>query len=70
MMFIDNEATLHSDGDESSDEQELKGFKLLKNRQLADDKYGRLVFLPDSQFSLQMTQEKYPSITFHEQSGE
>ena len=55
---------------ESSDEQELKGFKLLKNRQLADDKYGRLVFLPDSQFSLQMTQEKYPSITFHEQSGE
>jgi len=26
--------------------------------------------LPDSQFSLQMTQEKYPSITFHEQSGE
>ena len=37
----------------------------VKQRYLAKDKHGQLVFLADSAFSLQMTQQKYPSITFH-----
>ncbi len=45
---------------ESTDEQELKGFKILKTRQLANDKYGRLVFLPDSQFLLANDPGKIP----------
>ena len=32
---------------------------------LAQDKQGQLVFLADSAFSLQMTQQKYPSLDFH-----
>ena len=30
-----------------------------------EDKQGQLVFLADSKFSLQMTEQKYPSIKFH-----
>ena len=44
---------------------EYKEFKRVKQRFLAHDKQGQLVFLADSMFSLQMTQQKYPSITFH-----
>ncbi len=40
-------------------------FKRVKQRFLAKDKQGQLVFLADSVFSLQMTQQKYPSIKFH-----
>jgi len=32
---------------------------------LAKDKSGKLVFLADSAFSLQMTQDKYREIQFH-----
>jgi peptide chain release factor 3 len=32
---------------------------------LAKDKQNQLVFLADSSFSLQMTQQKYPSVKFH-----
>lgn len=32
---------------------------------MARDKRDQLVFLADSPFSLQMTQQKYPSIQFH-----
>jgi len=53
---------------ESQDDDQLKEFKTLKARQLAEDKFGNLVFLADSQFSLQMTQEKYPGLNFHEKS--
>ena len=49
--------------DEKNDE--FKEFKQVKQRFLAKDKQGQLVFLADSQFSLQMTQQKYPSIKFH-----
>lgn len=49
--------------DERSDE--FKEFKRVKQRFLAQDKQDQLVFLADSLFSLQMTQQKYPSITFH-----
>jgi len=49
--------------DERNDE--FKEFKRVKQRFLAQDKQGQLVFLADSLFSLQMTEQKYPSITFH-----
>lgn len=44
---------------------EYKEFLRVKHRYLAKDKQGQLVFLADSQFSLQMTQQTYPSIKFH-----
>ncbi|NQX85282.1 MAG: peptide chain release factor 3 [Flavobacteriaceae bacterium] len=52
---------------ETEDEttEEFKAFKRVKQRFLAKDKQGQMVFLADSAFSLQMTQQKYPSITFH-----
>jgi len=39
-------------------------FKRVKQKYLALDKQGQLVFLADSAFSLQMTQEKYSGIQF------
>jgi peptide chain release factor 3 len=45
--------------------EEFAEFKRVKQRFLAKDKQGHLVFLADSAFSLQMTQQKYPSIKFH-----
>ncbi len=45
--------------------EEYIEFLRVKQRYLAKDKQNQLVFLADSQFSLQMTQQKYPSITFH-----
>ena len=52
---------------EPSDEknEEFKEFSRVKQRFLAKDKSGQLVFLADSMFTLQMTEQKYPSITFH-----
>ncbi len=50
---------------EDEKNEEFKEFKRVKQRYLAQDKQGQLVFLADSQFSLQMTEQKYPSITFH-----
>ena len=49
--------------DANSDE--FKEFKRVKQKFLAIDKKGQLVFLADSQFSLQMTQQKYPSVKLH-----
>ena len=43
-------------------------FKRIKQRYLAKDKNGNLVFLADSVFSLNMTIEKYPGIQFHNSS--
>ncbi len=45
--------------------EEYKEFLRVKHRYLAKDKEDQLVFLADSHFSLQMTQQKYPSIKFH-----
>lgn len=45
--------------------EEYQEFLRVKQRYLAKDKQNQLVFLADSQFSLQMTQQKYPSIAFH-----
>lgn len=50
---------------ESNDDAQLKEFKTLKQRYLARDKFNRLVFLADSQFSLQMARDKFDKITFH-----
>ena len=41
---------------------EFKEFKRIKQKFLAHDKYGQLVFLADSDFTIQMTQNKYPSV--------
>ncbi|MFH6604818.1 peptide chain release factor 3 [Maribacter algicola] len=45
--------------------EEFKEFRRVKQKFLAKDKRGQLVFLADSQFSLQMTQQKYPSVKLH-----
>jgi peptide chain release factor 3 len=50
---------------ESINHPEFVEFKRVKQRYLATDKQGQLVFLADSVFSLQMTEQKYPSIKFH-----
>ncbi len=47
------------------DNEEFREFKRVKQKFLATDKQGQLVFLADSQFSLQMTQQKYPSVKLH-----
>ena len=36
--------------------------KRIKQKFLATDKYGQLVFLADSDFTIQMTQSKYQSV--------
>lgn len=50
--------------DSSEESEEFQEFKRVKQKFLATDKRGQLVFLADSSFSLQMTQQKYPSVGF------
>lgn len=45
--------------------EEFKEFLRVKQRFMAKDKRGQLVFLADSPFTLQMTQQKYPSVKMH-----
>ena len=45
--------------------EEFKEFLRVKQKFMAKDKHDQLVFLADSSFSLQMTQQKYPNIKFH-----
>ncbi len=45
--------------------EEFLDFKRVKQRYLARDKFNQLVFLADSAFTIQMTQEKYPSVKLH-----
>ncbi|PQJ73488.1 MULTISPECIES: peptide chain release factor 3 [Polaribacter] len=45
--------------------EEFKEFKRVKQRYLAKDKQGQLVFLADSEFTIQMTQSKYPTVKLH-----
>ncbi|WP_136481785.1 peptide chain release factor 3 [Cognatitamlana onchidii] len=49
----------------NSASDEYKEFVRVKQRFLAKDKHGQLVFLADSAFSLQMTQQKYPNVKLH-----
>lgn len=50
---------------EDDKSEEFQDFKRVKRKFLARDKQNQLVFLADSSFSLQMTQQKYPSVKFH-----
>ncbi len=50
---------------EDEKNEEFKEFKRVKQRYLAKDKQGQLVFLADSPFTIQMTQSKYPSVKLH-----
>ncbi len=50
---------------EDAKSEEFKEFLRVKQRYMAKDKRGQLVFLADSPFSLQMTQQKYPSVRMH-----
>ncbi len=52
-------------GKKETTNPEFEEFKRVKRKFLAQDKQGQLVFLADSAFSLQMTQQKYPSLKFH-----
>jgi peptide chain release factor 3 len=49
----------------SSNNAQLEDFKKRKYQYIAEDKYGRDVFLADSSYSLSMAQEKFPDIKFH-----
>ena len=53
---------------ESNKSVEFLDFKKLKYKFLAKDKSGKIVFLADSSFTLEMTKQKYPSIKFHNKS--
>ncbi|MDT0551756.1 peptide chain release factor 3 [Urechidicola vernalis] len=50
---------------EDAKNDEYKDFKRTKQRYLAKDKQGQLVFFADSAFTIQMTQSKYPSVKLH-----
>ncbi len=50
---------------EDEKNSEFEEFKRVKQRFLAKDKQDQLVFLADSMFTLQMTQQKFPTIKFH-----
>ncbi|MBQ4916218.1 peptide chain release factor 3 [Maribacter sp. MMG018] len=52
-------------GTDNNKSEEYKEFIRVKQKFLAKDKRGQLVFLADSQFSLQMTQQKYPNVKLH-----
>lgn len=50
---------------EDEKNEEFREFRRIKQKFLAYDKYGQLVFLADSDFSIQMTQSKYPSVKLY-----
>lgn len=47
---------------DDSKNEEFREFKRIKQKFLAHDKYGQLVFLADSDFTIQMTQSKFPTV--------
>lgn len=47
------------------DKTELERFNTIKRYNIAEDKDGRAVFFADSVWSLKMTQDTFPKITFH-----
>ena len=51
------------EADEKS--EEFQEFARLKQRFMARDKYGQLVFLADSAFTIAMTQEKFPNVKLY-----
>jgi len=53
---------------EIQNKTEFQDFEKRKRNNLAHDKDGKLVFLPDTAWSLQMAKENYPGLIFHETS--
>ncbi len=49
----------------SDNEEKLNEFKRIKQRNIAEDKDGNLVFLAESPFLLDMAKRDYPEIKFH-----
>ena len=49
----------------NSNQNEIKEFTRIKQKFLAKDKQNSLVFLADSEFTLKITQNKYPNIKFY-----
>ncbi|WP_200974565.1 peptide chain release factor 3 [Echinicola sp. 20G] len=49
----------------STDKKQLDEFVRSKNRHIAHDKDGKLVFMAESRAWLQMVQDNYPDISFH-----
>ncbi|MEM9686426.1 MAG: peptide chain release factor 3, partial [Bacteroidota bacterium] len=45
--------------------EEFAEFKRVKQKFLASDKHGKLVFLADSAFSIEMAKQKYPGVRLH-----
>ncbi len=50
---------------EDNENKNYQDFLRVKQKFLATDKEGQLVFLADSAFSLQMAQQNYPEVTFN-----
>ena len=50
---------------EALDPKELEDFRLHKAQYMAKDKWGRDVFLAESQYMLQMAQVNYKKLVFH-----
>ncbi len=50
------------------DKAQFRDFQNRKMKDLAHDKDGQLVYLPETAWSLQMARENYPGIKFHETS--
>ncbi len=50
---------------DSEDSEALKAFRKRRQRDMAVDKDGKLVFLAESAWSLQMAQENFPKVKFH-----
>lgn len=48
-----------------SKSEEFLEFKRIKQKFLAHDKYNQLVFLADSEFTIQMTQSKFPNVKLY-----
>ncbi|HON18109.1 MAG TPA: peptide chain release factor 3, partial [Salinivirgaceae bacterium] len=49
----------------SENPEQMNDFKRRKERQLAKDKWGRDVFLPESAYELDMAREKFTDIRFY-----
>jgi peptide chain release factor 3 len=50
---------------ETDNREQIEDFRKRKWNNLAEDKHGREVFMADSSYALQMSQEKFPDIRFH-----
>ena len=50
------------------DAEALQAFRDRRRQQIAEDKEGRLVYLADSAWTLQMARDNHPEIQFHETS--